>query len=364
MRGMGRIFKRGDIYWIEYWHHGKQYRESAYNADKGLYGTEADARKLLKKRLGEIHGNKFVGPQEERITFEDLKTEYLRDYEVRGLRSRETAEARVNHLGAVFGLDRALNITTHRIRAYQAHRLAEKAQAATVNREVAALARMFHLAVKASRLSACPVFPARLEENPPRQGFFEHAEYLAIREHLPPDYRDVLDFAYYTGWRRREITELAWAEVDLAGGVVRLSPERSKTKAGRLLPLSPPLKEVLVRRLAKRRLDIHLVFHKNGHPIGDWRKTWDRACQLAGLLGKHLHDCRRTTARNLVRAGVPERVAMTILGHKTRSIFDRYNIVSEADLKQATARLAEYVATQPMTPTVVPLPKAAEGGSR
>jgi len=363
MRGQGRLYKRGEIWWVELWHRGRQYRESSHSTDRRV------AERLLRRRRDELGADRlglkrFAGPAQERLSFEDLATDYLRDYEVRGLRSKETAEARVKHLRAFFGMDRALDITTTRVRAYQAHRLQEKAQPGTINREVAALARMFHLAVKAGRLATCPVFPTRLEENPPRQGFFEHAEYLAIRAHLPPHYRDVLDFAYYTGWRKQEILGLEWREVDLAGGVIRLRPERSKTKAGRLLPLSPPLRDVLARRQAVRRLDTPLVFHRKGRPIGDWRKTWDGAGKAAGLPGKKLHDCRRTAARNLVRAGVPERVAMAILGHKTRSIFDRYNIVSEADLRQAAGRLVDYISAQRAESTVVPLPNAPKARAR
>src|SRR5207244_1444218 len=74
--------------------------------------------------------------------------------------------------------------------------------------------------------------------------------------------------------------------------VIRLDPERSKTRTGRLLPLSEPLKEVLKRRVAARRLDKPLVFHRDGEPLIDWRKAWEAACKAAGLLGKHLHDCR------------------------------------------------------------------------
>ena len=202
-----------------------------------------------------------------------------------------------------------------------------------------------------------------LEESAPRQGFFEHAEYLAVPEQLTSAvYQHVLDFAYYSGWRRGEVTGLTWREIDTAGGVIRLDPERSKTKTGRLLPLSEPLKEVLKRRIAARRLDSPLVFHRDGEPLIDWRKAWTAGCTAASLLGKHLHDCRRTAARNMIRSGTPERVAMQLTGHKTRSVFDRYNIVSENDLRAGVDRLAAYVKTLPTESNVEPLKKAGKGG--
>ena len=104
---------------------------------------------------------------------------------------------------------------------------------------------MLHLAVRSGALAQRPVFPERLEERGPRQGFFEHTDYLAVRGHLPPAYQDVLDFAYYSGWRKRAILELRWSEVDEPGGVVRLSPERSKTRVGRVLPIVAPIAAVL-----------------------------------------------------------------------------------------------------------------------
>ena len=258
------------------------------------------------------------------------------------------------HARPYFGLDRAIDITTPRIRAFTQARLAEGAKPATINRDFAALGRMFTLAIQAGQLTTKPHIP-KLKESTPRQGFFEHDHYLAVRQQLPTDYQDVLDFGYYSGWRHREILTLRWSDIDRAAGIVRLRPELSKNAEGRVLPLSHPLRATIDRRWNARPPDCPYVFHRNGRPIGSWRKTWAAACIAAGLYrtvtvngidrkipSKIFHDLRRTAVRNLIRAGVPERVAMAITGHKTRSVFDRYNIVSETDLRQATDRLVEY----------------------
>ena len=104
------------------------------------------------------------------------------------------------------------------------------------------------------------------------------------------------------------------------------------------------------------------VFHKRGERIGKFYKTWDRACKDAGLSGKVAHDFRRTAVRNLVRVGVPERVAMTITGHKTRDVFDRYNIMSVGDLEEAARKMDEWIAPRTTTNLTTP-PFPTEGQS-
>ena len=362
-RGMGRVYqptyrdkrtgerRTAATWWIQWSHRGRVHRESSQSRKR------SDAQALLKLRIGQAGSGRPIVPAHQKVTFDQLTKDLVRDYKVRGLRSRDTLEGRIMHLTNFFGNDYAIDINAMRVRAYQEDRLEHGAARGTINREVAALHRMFVLAVRANVLPQVPIFPERLKESSPRQGFFEHSEYHAIRKNLCADYQDVLDFAYWSGWRKREILDLQWREVDLADNVIRLSPERSKTGQGRILPLAPPLKDVLERRRAVRQLRCPFVFHRDGQPIGDWRKAWRHACRDAGLSGKRFHDFRRTAARNLIRAGVPERVAMDLLGHKTRSVFQRYNIVSPDDLQEAAKRLAEYIAIQPTEATVIPLKK-------
>ena len=269
------------------------------------------------------------------------------DYQVRQFRSQSTARGRTAHLAAFFGrAARAATLTTYQIRQYQLTRRAAGAATGTINRETSALHRMCTLAVHWGWLDTVPGFPDRLRENPPRQGFFEHPEYLAVRVRLPAPWQDILDLAYYSGWRKQEILGLTWEEIDMAGGVIRLSPARSKTLVGRILPISQPIAEALARRRARRDPDSLLVFHRDGIAVRRWRTAWRTACQAAGVPTRFLHDCRRTAARNLIRANVPERVAMLLTGHKSRAIFDRYNIIHEQELLDAGDQLVAYLAQQ------------------
>jgi integrase len=165
---------------------------------------------------------------------------------------------------------------------------------------------MFQLAIRRGLLERTPLFPNRLEENPPRDGFFEHDEYQKVRAHLPASYQDVLDFAYYSGRRRNEILELAWDEVDPGGGVIRLPPRRSKTKAGRVLPISAPLRQVLERRRRARPPGDPRVFRRDGVAVRAWRYVLRDACRKAQVP----HRCCTIADAHLIRAGVPERIAI------------------------------------------------------
>ena len=196
-----------------------------------------------------------------------------------------------------------------------------------------------------------PYIP-RLKEDNVRKGFLEHPEFLALRQALPEEIKPILTFAYYTGCRRGEILSLRWSQVDLARKIVRLEPGTTKNDQPRNLPLVPELYEILAMQKDIRDLkypNCPWVFVRSGRFIRDFRGSWEIACKAAGLVDANgkpsriFHDLRRTGVRDLVRASVPERVAMLISGHKTRSVFERYNVVSERDLQEAARRLKRYI---------------------
>lgn len=232
------------------------------------------------------------------------------------------------------------------MRKYTDSRQQEHAANATINRELAILKRMFTLAIQAGKLMARPYIPM-LAENNVRTGFFDRDQFDRLISHLPEPLRPMVKFAYITGWRiPSEVLTLQWRQVDFEARTVRLDPGTTKNREGRVFPFTDDLKELLE---AQRTLtDAHQreagkicpwVFHRSGKQIKDYRGAWRAATIAAGCPGRIPHDFRRTTVRNLLRADVIERVAMMLTGHKTRSVFERYNIVSGGDLLDAARKL-------------------------
>ena len=245
----------------------------------------------------------------------------------------------------------AASVTGVDIAKYADLRLGEGVAPATVNRELAALRRAYRLALRQGVIATMPAITTLREDNV-RSGFLEPDHLTAVCRHLKATEAEVVRFMYVTGWRSRsEVLLLTWPQVGWAGGFVRLEPGTTKNREGRPFPLMPALRTVLERRLEyTRRCEraqgriIPWIFHRSGRPIKSMSKAWRTACKKAGAPGRLLHDLRRTAVRNLVRAGVSRSVAMKMTGHKTESVYRRYAIVVEADLREAGAKLAAVTA--------------------
>jgi integrase len=378
MRGDGRIFQRGSSWWVAYCHRGKEIRESVdkYFRERGQKSkdiTNKHAERLLKLRRGEVGADllgakTFIGPQQERVLVCELLDALETDLTLRQARSLPALKSHLKKIRASFGDRRAIDVSSEAVDRYVEARLSDGAANATINRETGLLRQAFKLGVERQRISVVPRIRKLSEKGNARQGFFERADFEKMVKHLPNYLRGFVKFGYYSGWRRGEVRSLQWADVDLAAKLIRLRPENSKTREGRILALEGELWNVIAEQGAAREYEnpdetigvSHYVFHHKGEPIGDIRKSWGAACKQAKIEGKIFHDFRRTAVRNMIRAGVPERVAMAISGHRTRAIFDRYNIVSEDDLRTAVKKTNAYLsAASKQSVTTFPAGKRA-----
>ena len=355
-RGTGQIFQRGKTWWIAYYHRGEKIRESSGSEER------KDAEKLLKRRLKEVGADQlgarlFVGPSAERVYVGELLDALEEDLKLGGKLTPQV-RSHLRPIRAAFADRRAMALTAEMVDAYIEARLAS-AKPSTINRGTQLLHQAFALAVERGRLAFMPKIRRLSEVGNARQGFFERADFDAVVAKLPEYLQDFARFGYIVGWRKGSIASLSFADLD--DQAIRLRAENSKSRRGQALPLEGELAAIIERRKAARqytRADGTValsayVFHRDGEPVGDFRKAWATARKLAGISGRLFHDFRRTAVRNMVRAGVPETVAMAISGHKTPSVFDRYNITSEWDIREALKRTEEYVGQE--RPNVVVL---------
>lgn len=331
---MGCIYRRGRTWWIKYTNHGKPVMESA-KTDK-----EVEAKKLLRLREGQVAENKFPGIQVTRTRFKDLADGLVLDYKVNGKKSLRRTMLSVKHLERFFGENcRATDITTNRIKEFISLKQGQGMQNASINRALSALKRMFSLALQSTPplVSSKPYVPM-LQENNVRTGFFSLEEYTVVLDNLPDYVKGPFCMGFYAGMRREEILSLTWSQVNLFDRTITLEAGTTKNNEARILYLTGELLEVV--QDAYRKKNGPYVFHKDGQKIGSFRKVWSSAFKKANLPEKLFHDLRRTAVRNMVRAGIPENIAMRISGHKTQSVFRRYNIVNEEDLRVAAEKVS------------------------
>ena len=303
-----------DIWWCSYSLNGKRVRESTKTTSK------REAERFLAERL-------VLKAAPQKGTIGKLLDALIVDYDINGQHVAGCRQYVAKHLRPYFGTVKVQGLDKATISVWVQQMLKDKYANATINRGLSLLRRAFTIAdAPYPRIE-------KLAEDNTRTGFVENEQFWRLYPHLPDHLKAVALFSYETGCRRGEVVSTKWKQLDMVTGVVRLNPGETKNKQGRVIPLS----EMMVFMLNRLPRKSEFVFTYKGKQFYDFRTGWKKACKAAGRDFDDFlfHDLRRSAVRNMVRSGTPERVAMAVSGHKTRTVFDRYNIVDETDLKQA-----------------------------
>lgn len=375
-RGEGSLYLRGRTWWICVSVNGKQMRESCGTSDPD------QALKHLKRKLKEVHafelaGKPLVTSRDRRKTISDLMDALEKDFQIRGILTAQ-AKSQLKRVKADFAGIRAMSLTKEHVDRYIEERLAADNAPASINRTTGLLKQGFTFAELPT-----PKIRKLDESGNVRTGFFTELEIRRVMANLDADVADFTLFGWLTGMRKSEIASLRWQ--DVTGDELRLRSENSKNGEPRVVPFEGQLAELMERRKKARQYEEKevtkfspLIFHRAGQPIAEFRKSWKTACCFAGVgklvcpkcseqvdakrkcakcgaawrsddlvyVGKIFHDLRRSSARNMLQAGVPQAIAMQVTGHKTDSMFRRYAIVAPNDVRTALRLTQEHTASE------------------
>lgn len=364
-RGTGGLFKlKGCRYWYAqiYDKNGKQRRVSTRT------DVKQEAQSFLRNLLvDKDRGVQFVGDVK-KVRYADLRAALLQNYIERGNKSLQVMADGSETIWGLKALDEffeyeaptegnsgkpgvsVARITTDAAREFAQKRLKDGAKNGTVNGSLALLRRMISIAHEDGKIQVKPKIRL-LKAGPARKGFLPREQFDNLLAHIPVKTKPLITFLYFCGVRLGEALQIEWRQVSLEEGLILLEGEQTKNSEARTVPLP----DVLIKML-------DAVENKSGTVFdgSNLRKIWQKACAAAGLgtltkvegiadpryTGLIVHDLRRSAIKNLMKAGVNEKVAMTISGHKTRDVFERYHIVDTEDVVQAMRRVQEDAAHQ------------------
>jgi integrase len=304
--------------------------------------NKQEAMRLLNERRKQIDDRKVSSAN---ATIGDLLDLYLADQRKNECKSLDSAEGYVRlHLRPAFGKIKADRLTTRMVNSFVEQKRSQNYANASINRYLEALIRSYQLGLD-NLPPLVYVMPEieQLEENNVREGFLEHEQYVVLRDELPDHQKLILVIGYHFGMRRGEILSLRWDQVDWDGNVIRFEKRQTKGKKARLAPLYGELRGWLDMAYAVRDPECPFIVSWKGQGISETKTAWKSACKRAGIPDLLIHDLRRTAARNMIRAGVPEKLVLDIVGWKTRAMLDRYNIVDERDVHTAGEKMARYL---------------------
>lgn len=321
-------------YWVEYYVHGKRRRE---RIGPSKVAAEQRLREVLKARTEDRYIEKDKGAS---LSLEQISKWYLSLPQTKTPQSLQRNKEHLVHLYRLLGKETKINkLSSGKIEEYQALRLKEPSTKrkgkntapATVKHEVTTLKAILNCAVRHDLINQNPISSAKIVSvNNARERILTPDEFDRLLKESAPHLKPIIALAYYSGMRKQEILQLAWDELDLQKGIIRLSGNRTKTKTARTIPLHPRVFKML--KEIPRPAHTQKVFHFEGKALKDIRSGFEAACRRALIKDFTFHDLRHCAINNLRLAGNDYFKIMAISGHKTMSVFKRYNLVTEDEL--------------------------------
>jgi len=311
---------------------------------KGLPTKEMAQRLLDKVRIDAFEGKTFEKKRLERITVRELWDVYAPVCKARN-RGWETYRARAASLNRHLGDRKAASLRIEDVTKYREARRAELFHGdkvpteSTLNREIGQLRHLLNFGVQTGKLTRNPLGGIRgllTPEDNARDVWIDEGEFERLHEKAEPELKPILLVAYDTGMRKGEILGLRWSQVELRPdvGCIRLQSSDTKSRKPREIPLTTRVREALAA-LPCSVSDYVFVNPETGTRWNQIKKVFHRARHAAGLDHIRFHDLRRSFVTNARKRGVPESVVMRVSGHRTRSVFERYNIVNDEDVRDA-----------------------------
>jgi integrase len=378
-KGLGTLTLRGRTFLFRVKINGKEHAETIQTDDLEKAKEERD-RILRRLRAADA-----LAPNQQNVTVPELLDDYIEHLKDEGCKDALGIEQTLKSKVQPWFVGRlAISVSTQDAKNYRLDRTTLGGVVdETVNKELKYLRAAFNFGRQQTpaKVSEVPYFPMVVRDNA-RQGFLEIYEYRRLLACLPDSLKPFSVLAYHSGCRKSELTNLKWSQVNRELRVIQLAPGTTKNDDGRNLPFYGDIEETLNKQQAIHRAECPsceyvLFWHKTdsegvakrqaGSKLKGFVKSWNRARIKAGLPDVLAHDMRRSAVRNMVQyCGLSEARAMKISGHKTRAVFDRYNIVSLTDIqdagskldawmKAATARAEENERTQPIVITPDPM---------
>jgi integrase len=323
-----------------------------------LLDSRCGAANKLKERLKAIGNGNFLGPRIEKVTIDELYADLIQDYRINS-QTVEWAERVWNvHLKDSFSGMRAANLGTNQITGYVEKRLNENAAKSTINRELALLRRAFSIGFDAEpqKVVRVPKFHKYIvsEKGNERQGFVEDLQYRKLAGAAAGRLwlRGLLALGYTYGFRRAELVgkfgkgqwkqePMRCRQVDLLNRTVELYSGTTKNGERRKVALTDECLQLLTKLRRGKQPEDFLFTWQDGSPLKDFRDVWYAITEAAGVPGLLFHDLRRSAVRNMERRGVPRKTARQISGHKTDTVYERYNITNEQDIRDAARKIEE-----------------------